>query len=84
MKKVLTKRLVAYIIKRKRLIEMRFFKWFKVNSEDREFMYLQEAQTKQGLLNFLNEFRQKYNKGDLYRISHSKVAKRFILWDARV
>ncbi len=62
---------------------MRLFKRFKVDKEYREFMYLYQADTKQEILDFLNEFRQYFNRGDLYRISHKKSTKQFYLWDAR-
>ena len=60
---------------------MKYFRWFKVNGGDREFMYLYGASTKQEVLEFLNEFRQHFNQGDLYRITKNKC---FILWDARI
>ena len=62
---------------------MRFFKRFKVDGEIREFMYLYQADSKQEILDFLNEFRQHFNQGDLYRISYNKTTKQFYLWDAR-
>ena len=37
---------------------MKLFKWFKVNGENREFMYLHGAATKQEILDFLK--RTKY------------------------
>lgn len=69
--------------KRKKVNEMKFFKWFKVNGEDREFMYLFGAPTKQEVSDFLNEFRQHYNSGDLYKITGSDKTKHFVLWDSR-
>ncbi len=62
---------------------MKFFRTFKVNGEDREFMHLYGAETKQELLDFLDEFRQHFNKGDLYKITHNRQGTYFILWDAR-
>ena len=58
-------------------------RFFKVNGENREFMYLYQADTKQEILDFLNEFRQHFNQGDLYRISYKKSTNQFYLWDAR-
>ena len=62
---------------------MSFFRWFRLNGEDREFMYLHQASTKQEILDFLNEFRKHFNIGDLFKITHSKRNKQFYLWDAR-
>ena len=62
---------------------MEFFKRFKVNGENREFMYLYQANTKQEILDFLNEFRSHYKKGDLYRITHNRITNQFYVWDAR-
>ena len=61
----------------------RWTRKFKVNGETREFMYLYSADTKQEILDFLNEFCFHYNQGDLYKITHSKRYESFTVWDAR-
>ena len=63
-------------------MKTKWARWFKVNGEDREFMYLYGAVIKQEVVDFLNEFSLHYNKGDLHRITKSKNG--FELWDARV
>ena len=58
---------------------MKFTRWFKVNGSNREFMYLDEARTKQELQSAIKFVKE---QGDLYRITRNK-AGRYTIWDAR-
>lgn len=58
---------------------MGWTRWFKINGEEREFMYLFEADTKEELLPFIDFVK---GQGDLYRIIKEKG--RYFLYDARV
>ena len=57
---------------------MKLTKWFKINGEDYEFMYLCSAKTK-AALKPLVEFVKA--QGDMYRIT--RHFGKYVIWDAR-
>lgn len=58
---------------------MKLTKWFKVNEEAREFLYLFGAETKDELKPFIDFVKQ---QGDMYRIT--KQYEHYHIWDARI
>ena len=57
---------------------MKFFRWFKINGENREFMYLFSSERKEKIEPFKKLVKE---QNDFYRITHSK--KGWTIWDAR-
>ena len=56
----------------------RYFRYFKVNGEDREFMYLFGSIDRTQLQPFIDLVKK---QGDFYRITQYR--NHFIIWDAR-
>jgi len=58
---------------------MKLTKWFKINGEEREFMYLYGSLNRCELQPFINLVK---SQGDLYRVVKSQAY--YELWDARI
>lgn len=60
-------------------INKTYFRFFKVNGSDREFMYLIKTPTRQELDQYIEWVK---GQGDIYRVTKEKTG--YVLWDARV
>ena len=59
-------------------VKTKWTRWFKINSESREFMYYTSTSSKKALAPFIKHIKK---QGDLYRVTKWKHG--YELWDAR-